>query len=304
MSAPRLVGLLSALLACALVVAGPAAAKQARPRGLTMGVAQGSVVEGKALVVSVRGTCPVKRCAYWAHTGPGSARDKDFVAASRRKVLARGGKLALKLTIRTRADKTCEAKEQFVVRLSVALTGHRRLSTAQGAETIKDDDCGKGGAPGSPAGPAGPAAPKGDTGVPTVTNSSTGGSVSQTCQTPFWSGVARADGSFNAGCTVKLTCPAPVHNCQALSRGQIATEQAVGQHVALGGVVHAFAFDGPEVSHHDGPTCTAADSCTSGYDGVRIHGSESISYACDGVRETVAGNRSQVTCTLLLGFLP
>jgi hypothetical protein len=301
MSAVRLTGLLSALLACSLALCGPVAAKQARPRGLTMAVPKASVVEGRSLAITVRGTCPVRRCAYWAHTQPGAARDRDFVAVSRRKVLAQGDRLALKLTIRTRADKTCEPKEQFVVRLSVALTGHRRLSTAQGTETIKDDDCAKGAAPGPGTGPV---APQGDTGTPTVTNSSTGGSISQSCQTPFWSGVPRPDGSFNAGCTVRLTCPALIHNCQALARGSIATEQALGQQVALGGTVHAFAFDGPEVSHHDGPTCTAADSCTTGHDGTRIHGRESVSYECNGVRQTVAGNRSQVTCTLLLGFLP
>ena len=299
LAAPLLIAAAAAAPAHA-VVAGPVTAIQAK-----------YTYEGTTTKVIAKANCPTFRsCLYRISAESGSAIEgTDFTAVDRKRRVKRSTKkTAIPIVVKVVADGLCEPAETFTVTLTGTGEGDDDSFVDVETQTIPDEDCAPEPAPEpapttpaptTPAPPAPAPAPApttpapttpapafpADSGTPTETTTQLTNGTLKECRTPYWigqKGAFGAQGYYNSGCTVKLTCPSFARTCQASGEGANNSEANRGENVSLNSRLRAFSASNTQFWFRD-QSCAGTSWCRT-EDMIMIRGGESISNQCNGVR--------------------
>ncbi len=304
LAAPLLIAAAAAAPAQA-VIAGPVTSIQAR-----------YAYEGAITKVIAKADCPTfDSCLYRLSAESGSAIEgADFTAVDRKRRVRKGKKVAFSIVVRATADGLCEPAETFTVTLTGTGEGDDDSFVDRETQTIPDEDCvaptpepapttpaPTTPAPTTPAPTATPAPTlPADSGTPTETTTQLTNGTMKECRTPYWigqKGAYGAQGYYNSGCTVKLTCPTFARTCQARGEGANNSEANRGENVSLNSRLRAFSASSTQFWFRD-QSCAGTSWCRT-EDMIMIRGGESISNQCNGVRaEGTTPNRTAVRCSL------
>ncbi len=223
--------------------------------------------------------------------------------------------------MRAVADGLCEPAETFTVTLTGTGEGDDDSFVDVETQTIPDEDCAPAPAPEPapttpapttpaprprpplrrPLLPRRPRRPSRLTRAPRrrPRTQLTNGTLKE-CRTPYWigqKGAFGAQGYYNSGCTVKLTCPSFARTCQASGEGANNSEANRGENVSLNSRLRAFSASNTQFWFRD-QSCAGTSWCRT-EDMIMIRGGESISNQCNGVRaEATTPNRTAVRCSL------
>ncbi|WP_026910518.1 hypothetical protein [Patulibacter minatonensis] len=316
---------LLALAATAVGVAVPTAASAAPDDIKPTTVAPVTVTEGQAVQLRIKLACErgvgIAPCTYRIDPVVLTAKPKlDFTALTspartKLKVKRAGRSMIATVTIKAVDDAVCEGTETGRIRVQKR-TRRQGARRDYGTVTIRDNDCDTPATPQPAPQPAPAPAPTpdpttpapaptfpADSGTPTVTTTAISNGSVVDCTTPQWigtSGAAGADGSFNQGCAVKVTCPPEARVCRVSAEGRHTLERSIdGERVSLNSRITAFSAGDVAFFHRDQSSSGAGFTRTE--DVVMLRGGESARNECNGVRITpTAPNRSKVGCTLTI----